>query len=109
MRAAWMVSSAVALMLGVTGIAFAEDRPLEQLPDDVFRWSTMWTNVPKEMAEVGHEDGALAAVTVGPAKGAVRMVEATTLDVWHAVKENDREPKHLHPDDPKGVVFRYTF
>ena len=107
-RARWILLVVGVLLLnGRSG--WAETRPIEQLPDDVFRWSTLWTDIPKEMADVGKHQGALAGVTWGPTKGTVKILEDTTREIWGVLKEDDRQPKLQGRGHPKGVIFEYTF
>jgi len=110
MRRVWTVGSL--LMVAVIGLvpsAFAERRPIKQLPVDVVRWSTLWVNVPKEMVEVGQEYGPLAALTWGPTKGTAVMIESTTEELWKAMKPDKRSRRRLEGDGTKGLIFRYEF
>jgi len=100
---------AVSVGLLISPAAFAESRPIEQLPGDVVRWSTLWVAIPKSMVEVGQEDGPLAALTWGPVKGTAALVESTAKEVWDTVKP-DHTPGHRpNSPHPKGLIFRYEF
>ncbi len=95
--------------LGAVMPVFAESRPIKQLPSDVVRWSTMWVAVPQEMYAVGLEEGPLAAVTWGPAKGTVTFVKSTTQEFWDVVKP-DEKPGHRAPTRrDTGLIARYEF
>ena len=93
--------------------AYAESRPIKQLPSDLARWSTMWVAVPEEMYHVGHDYGPIAGLTWGPAKGAAKMVEFTTKEVWSALKVDEKEKRrrgqYARTGGPKGPIFRYEF
>lgn len=98
------------MVMGVAKLASAQSRPLEQLPKDVAKWSTVWVEVPKQMYEVGKDDGPLAALTWGSAKGTAVMIDSTTKDLWNAWKP-DEKPGHesTADDDVTGPLFRYEF
>ena len=99
----------IAALIGAAPCVFAESKPIEQLPGDVVRLATEWTAIPQQMYAVGREEGPLAALTWGPAKGAAVMVQSTTKDVWKAVKP-DKTPGHGSRErNVKGLVFRYEF
>ncbi len=98
----------VMLVAGRAGLVYAENRSIEQLPDDLFRWSTMWIKIPQEMMVEGQEPGPLAALTMGPANGTAAMVEETGQDVWSAAKP-DKRPGHRRPDGGSGAIFCYEF
>jgi len=91
------------------GSAYAESRPLKQLPSDLLRWSTIWTEVPRAIYEVGRRDGPVAAVTWGPTQGTARLIESTTEEVWKAMKPDKRPRSRAHGKDVKGIVARYEF
>jgi len=97
------------LLMSAGASVSAESKPIEQLPKDVVRWSTLWVNVPKEMVEVGQEYGPLAALTWGPTKGTAVMIESTTEELWKAMKPDKRSRRRLEGDGTKGLIFRYEF
>jgi len=110
-RSLWrfvIVGASVWMLAGVLS-AFAASRPIEQLPKDLARWSTLWAAIPKSMAKVGQDDGPLAALTWGPVKGTVVLVESTTKEVWNTVKPDQRPGHRLRSQHPKGLIFRYEF
>ena len=90
----------------MTATASADVKPLNELPTDVGRWSTMWIAVPQQMYRVGLEHGPVAAVTWGPAKGAAVMVESTTRELWNAAQPDHRPGRQ---SEDSGVIFRYDF
>ncbi len=100
------------VMIGVwvgSLVASAESRPLKQLPADIVRWSTVWVNIPEQMYVVGQEEGPLAAMTWGPAKGAVVMVQSTTQELWEAMKPDERPGHRSQHGDVHGALLRYEF
>ena len=89
--------------------AFAESRPIKQLPSDVARLSTLWLTVPVSMIETGQEYGPLAALTWGPAKGTVEFARATKKEVWDSVKPDQKRGYRSRTQREIGPVFRYEF
>lgn len=110
MRRVGMAASLVisGVMFGLP-LVFAESRPIEQLPKDLLRWSTLWMDIPKQMYAVGQEEGLLAALTWGPTKGTAVMVQSTTKEVWDVVKPDQRPHQRQGRDSPKGLIVRYEF
>ena len=88
------------LLLGLASPTFAKTRPIEQLPSDVLRWSTLWMEVPRQISAVHHEEGPLASVTWGPAKGAAMMVRSTAAELWTTLKDERRDPRSSRPMGP---------
>jgi len=103
-----IVAASVGMLVGVPP-AFAASKPLEKLPEDIARWSTLWVAIPKSMAKVGQDDGPLAALTWGPVKGTAVLVESTTKEVWDTVKPDQRLGHHPGSQHPKGLIFHYEF
>ena len=93
----------------VSSAACAESKPIEQLPKDLARWSTLWVEIPQQMVHVGHEDGPLAALTVGTTQGTAKFMQSTVEEVWKAVKPNHRPGHQLSEDTPRGAILRYEF
>ena len=87
----------------------ADTRPIEQLPKDIWRWSTLWTHIPGEMAKVGQEEGVVSAVAWGPAKGTAVMIEATADELWSTVKPNQKKRRGQRYEQPLGAILRYEF
>ena len=107
----WRVTGLVMVLVFVASgmpAVYAQSRPLGQLPADLWRWSTVWAYVPQQMYAVGIDHGPVAAVTWGPAKGAVLMIHSTTQDVWNAAQPDDR-PGRRDDSDMSGPLFRYDF
>ncbi len=110
MRRVWLV---VGIMVGAivcgSPVVLAESRPIEQLPQDVVRWSTLWTAIPRQMYEVGQEEGPLAALTLGPAKGVATFVASTTEEAWNVMKPDEKPGQPSTRGNPAGLIFRYKF
>ncbi|MBI2884762.1 MAG: hypothetical protein HYY15_01145 [Candidatus Omnitrophica bacterium] len=108
---------AAAIGLCGAGIAvWADSRPIQELPKDVVHWSTVWTEVPKQMVEVNRDLGPLAALTWGPAKGTVVMLQTTGEALWNTLKyeESTKQRRRASPSygsnkSIKGPIFRYEF
>ena len=102
----------LAFILFFSGIPFssAGSRPMEQLPKDILRWSTLWMKVSQGMYDVHQEDGPLAAVTWGPAKGTGMFLYSMGKELWDGAKPDER-PGHRSRQDSsvKGVIFSYEF
>lgn len=98
-----------AVMTGAAAASAAESKPIEQLPRDVMRWATMWTAIPQEMFGVGQEEGPLAALTWGPAKGTVVFVDAATRELWNAAKSNKRTEQRTSGKQSTNPILRYEF
>ncbi len=90
-------------------LAFAASRPIEQLPGDIVRVSTLWMAIPKDMVEVGREHGPLAALTWGPAKGMTTFVRSTASEIWDTVKPDKTRSRLASRGRPNGAIFRYEF
>lgn len=90
--------------------AYAESRPIEQLPRDLAKWSTMWWAIPEQMVDVASVYGPVAALTWGPAKGTWTMLDRTSRDVWQAAK-SEKRPGRTSPyrKQPAGAILRYEF
>ena len=108
-RGPWVAVGMLVSALVVPHPAWAESRPLKQLPKDLARWSTMWIAIPQQMIDVGLDYGPVAAVTWGPAKGTAKMVEDTTQDMWDAMKPEPHPGQRRHDEGTKAAIFRYTF
>jgi len=109
-RAALRVAMAVAIIVSGESLVSAESKSLDELPVDVFRWSTLWVSIPQEMHQVGRHEGPLAAMTWGPVKGTAALMGTATKEVWRAAKP-DRRPGHYSPTrkGPSGLILRYEF
>jgi len=95
--------------LGGETVALAATKPIQQLPADVARWSTLWMNIPSSMVEEGQEHGPLAALTWGPAKGTAEFARATKEEVWDSLKLDQSQGYRSRTRREIGPVFRYEF
>ena len=65
---------------------------------------------PQQMLEVGRDEGPLAALTWGPTKGTVKLIESTTKELWDVAKPDKERPgRRPGGDGPKGLIIRYEF
>jgi hypothetical protein len=87
----------------------ADTRPIEQLPKDIFRISTLWAHIPQGMADVGREEGVASALVWGPARGAAVMMQKTSDEIWSTVKPNQKKRRGERRNEPAGVILRYEF
>ena len=111
MRMPRVVVGMVGVWLAATASASAEGRPIKQLPSDVVRWSMSWTEVPKQMIDVGEEYGPVAAVTWGPVQGVASMLTSTTKELWDMMKADERTRRSAYaPRHSTGsALVRYEF
>ena len=93
----------------MTSAQAAQDKPIQALPGDLMKWSTLWVEVPKQMYHVGQDAGPLAAMTWGPVKGAATFVNVTTKALWDAVQQEKREGHQPPSEEPVGPILRYEF
>ncbi len=105
-RVLYRVVIALSVMMSDASVASADNRPVEQLPADIVRWSTLWTLVPEQMAESHLAQGPVAGVTIGVARGVAKLVCVTGEEVWH-IARTDRRPGHRH--EPGALLLRYEF
>ncbi len=104
-RVLMAVTVVLAGFVGGTPWTFAESKPIQQLPEDLARWSTLWVELPREIGQVGEAHGPLAAATWGPVKGTAQVVRSTVKEVWNAAKTDQTGGRHAGP----GALFRYEF
>ncbi len=111
MMRARMTAAVVGVWCGTMATASADARPLKQLPADVWRWSMSWTEVPKQMLEVGQEYGPVAAVTWGPVQGASSLIGSTTKELWDIMKADKHVRRSAYaPNRSTGTALvRYEF
>ena len=111
MRRAYAGAVMATVWLATMATASAEGRPLKQLPADVARWSMSWTEVPKQMVEVGQEYGPIAAVTWGPVQGAASLIGSTTKELWDIMKADKQARRSASaPRRSTGsALVRYEF
>ncbi|MBI4354751.1 MAG: hypothetical protein HY595_05885 [Candidatus Omnitrophica bacterium] len=101
-------SALLLFLLPSMSVMAAERKPIEQLPGDVVRWSTTWAEIPKQMFQVGQEEGPLSGLTWGSAKGTAVMIRSTTDVVWELVKP-DSHPEPKGREKKPGVILHYEF
>lgn len=110
MREAVWTTAMIAGMWLSSGVSqAAESKPINELPSDLVRWSTMWTEVPKQMYGVGQAEGPVAAMTWGPVRGTVMLVNATTKALWDVAKSDTRRVHHSRDKNPSEAILRYEF
>ncbi len=111
MRTQWMVMAAVGVWLAATVNVAAQDRPLKELPADMWRWSMSWTKIPAGMVEAGRAHGPAAAVTIGPVQGAANLVGDTSTELWGLMKANKEHRRSAYaPRHSTGTALvRYEF
>ena len=97
------------MAIGTDTYALAASKPIGQLPKDVMRWSTMLVEIPKQMVNVGKEQGPLAALTWGPVKGTAHLVESTVKEAWSTVKPEQKQARRPEDERLGGPIFRYEF
>ena len=102
-----MVVAAVCSLM--TAAQAAQDKPIQALPGDLVKWSTLWVEIPKEMYSVGQDAGPLAAVTWGPVKGAAALVNVTTKTLWDAAQQKTPQGRRTKGGQPVGPLLRYEF
>lgn len=96
----WIATVIAGLFCSVAASA-AESKPLTDLPSDLAHWSTLWMELPQQMYGVGQEEGPVSAMTWGPVRGTVMVMEATSKALWDAVKQDARPGR--------GAILRYEF
>ena len=107
------VLAGAVVVAGVCGLMMAaqaaEGKPIQELPGDLVKWSTLWVEVPRQMYGVGQEEGPVAAITWGPVKGTVMFVSATTKTLWDAAQSEKRQGHRPTSKQPVGAILRYEF
>jgi len=88
---------------------FAETKPISELGRDVVTFSTAWAAIPGTAYQVGREQGVLAGLALGPAKGTAQFAKQTAAELWRVVKPDDNPRPSLIDDAPSGLAFRYAF
>jgi len=96
----WIMMLSAGLFVSVAAQA-ADTKPLEDLPADLAHWSTFWVELPKQMYGVGQEEGPISAMTWGPVRGTVMLMDAATKALWDAAKQDQRPGR--------GAILRYEF
>lgn len=101
-KALWIVTVIAGLSCSVAASAAAESKPLTDLPSDLAHWSTLWMELPRQMYGVGQEEGPVSAMTWGPVRGTIMMMDATGKALWDAVKYDQRPGRG-------DAILRYEF
>ena len=108
-RGLWIGMISTALLMLHAPSALARSRPIGQLPKDLVRWSTLWVSIPQQMYAVNQEQGAVAALTWGPTKGAAMMIHATGKEVWDVMKVDESRRLSSREHKTGQMLFRYEF
>ena len=95
---------ALVLLTAVAGAADAKDRPLKQLPKDVWDLAFAWTEPIKAVARETREFDPISGVWIGLVDGSVKSFERTAEFFLPA----DKELHGPHFKDGKALL-RYTF
>ena len=90
---------------GLAGRAEARDRPLEELPRDVWDLAFVWTEPIKSVAKEVRRFDPVSGLWFGLLEGSVKSVERTAE--WF-LPEKPRHPPTL-PDSTDTPLLRYTF
>ena len=110
----WLAISGCAL-LALAPPAWAEFWPLQKLVRGVTNTATGMLEVPFEIARTTENDGSIAGVTVGVARGTVLALKRTVLGAWEMVSFLFPNYPHLERAgrasygpilEPEFVVFR---
>ena len=109
MRAGVMAAVMAGMWCGTMATASAQGRPIKQLPADLARWSMSWTEVSKQIVEVGQDYGPVAAVTWGPVQGAASMLNATTQELWDLMKADKAARQSARRPSSGMALVRYEF
>ena len=107
------VLAGAVVVAGVCGLMTAsqaaQGKPIQELPGDLVKWSTLWVEVPRQMYGVGQDAGPLAAMTWGPVKGTAMFVNVTTKALWDAAQSEKRQGHRPTSGQPEGPILRYEF
>lgn len=101
-RMAWMVIGV--LVAGWMVRAEARERPIEDLPKDVWNLAFVWTEPLKQAARESRRFDPVSGVWFGLLEGSIKSVQrATDLLV------PERDPASTRESDPTNPQFRYSF
>ena len=96
-------------LLAMCAPAWAQTKPLQELPGDLVHWSTMPMAVPNTIRQVGVEEGPISAMVWGPTKGSAVLLRSASEELWALVKP-DPAPEHgPRPKRPVGMILSYEF
>jgi len=90
---------------GWAGRAEARDRPLEELPRDVWELAFVWTEPIKSMAKEVRRFDPVSGLWFGLLEGSVKSVERTAE---FFIPRHAQEPP-TSPDETDNPLLRYSF
>ena len=90
---------------GLAGRAEARDRPLEELPRDVWELAFVWTEPIKSVAKEMRRFDPLSGLWFGLLEGSVKSVERTAE---FFMPRNTQQPP-TSPDQSDNPLLRYSF
>ena len=102
------ISLILALLIQAAGLALraeARDRPLEELPRDVWELAFVWTEPIKSVAKEMRRFDPLSGLWFGLLEGSVKSVERTAE---FFIPRNAQEPP-TSPDEADNPLLRYSF
>lgn len=101
-RMAWVVIGV--LVAGWMIRAEAREKPIEELPKDVWNLAFVWTEPFKQVARESRRFDPVSSVWFGLLEGSIKSVQrATDLLV------PERDPSSTRKSDPTNPQFRYSF
>ena len=105
MRRAGMVLVSVVLAWGWAEALWAEERSLEDLPNDVWDLAFVWTEPLKEAARETRRFDPISGLWFGLLEGSVKSIERTA-DVF-LPRQKGSSPRSTQQKNP--TLWRYTF
>lgn len=93
------------LVIGRAGRLEARERPIEELPQDIWELATVWTEPVKHVAKESRRFDPISGVWFGLLEGSVKSVERTAA-FFLSPRESGPERS---PDRPDGALLRYSF
>ena len=103
----WAVAVVVAIGVGNwAGMVEAKDRPIEQLPQDVWNLALVWTEPIKAVVKQTRQFDPISGLWFGLVDGSVKSVERTA----QFILPSDRDDNALHPTyKGEKAILRYSF
>ncbi len=100
----WGIALAIIGLSIAAAVVEAKDRPIEQLPQDVWNLATVWTEPIKGVARETRRFDPVSGVWIGLVDGSVKSVERTA-QFFFPTEHNAPGPTY------KGgkAILRYTF
>ena len=101
-RMAWVVIGVI--IAGWMIRADARDKPIEELPRDVWNLAFVWTEPLKQAARESRRFDPMSGVWFGLIEGSIKSVQraADFLILEH-------DPSPTRPSEPANPQFRYSF